>query len=602
MPAVVVAAILGGLVGAQTDAVRSVAVRPETSRFETVAPLPSLPSLLMDVKGNGVGLAQQTARSKNLQARILWIDATANLDRMSSDDRIERVVEKAKDLGFNAIIFDVKPIVGYTLYPSKLTDKLTEWRDQKLPIDYDPLAAMVRVCKAKGMPLYAGLNAFSEGHRLTRSGPGYANPDQQTVQYEAKPIIRGPWPTSANFPLTLGTDWEVPKNDAIEVFGSIPAGAKVPVDTFGVVIDADYQVRDRVGYTETRPLALPSGGSILIGKGAGAKFLKDWARTGTTVKFDSETSYVRIANRQTQWPLMMNPHHPEVQKRAMAFVEEVLRNYNIEGIVYDDRLRFGGLNADFSDLTKRAFETHIGQRIQWPDDVYKITYSAKLEQGLRPGRWFDAWLSWRAMTMRNWVADVRAMIDRVKPGAQFGVYAGSWFGEYQKFGNHYGSPDFEAGFPFLTREYRKTGYAPFLDFLITGCYYRTATIAEAMEKNVPPGYTVEAAGQLSNRVARDNTWVYAGIKLDDFYGNPRGLVRALQAAAGSTQGIMVFDLSHKFETFYSVFEQAFRQTTKAPNTVPGLLQDVRRRRLFVDAMGVKDPPVAIYEGAAGTGF
>jgi len=123
-----------------------------------------------------------------------------------------------------------------------------------------------------------------------------------------------------------------------------------------------------------------------------------------------------------------------------------------------------------------------------------------------------------------------------------------------------------------------------------------------MEKNVPPGYTVEAAGQLSNRVARDDTWVYAGIKLDDFYGNPRGLVRALQAAAGSTQGIMVFDLSHKFETFYSVFDQAFRQSTKAPNTVPGLLQDVRRRRMFVDKMGVKDPPVSIYEGAAGTGF
>jgi uncharacterized lipoprotein YddW (UPF0748 family) len=586
----------------QTETLKPVVIKPEPSRFQTAAPLPGLESVTLDTVGGGVGVAQQLARAKNLQARILWIDGTANLERVSTPERIAQIVAKAKQVGFNTIVFDVKPIVGYTLYPSDLTEKITEWREQTLPKDFDPLRVMVKQCREQGLRLYASLNAFSEGHRLTRTGPGYNTPEQQTVQYEARPIIRATWPNEGTYPLVLGQQLSALKPESIQVWTSWTGGTKLPAGSYLVVCDPDGVVRDTISPAENRDPIIPTGGSTLIGIGAGADFLKTKMNRGGYAKFDSEAHYVRIANRQTQWPLMMNPHHPLVQQRALQFVEEVLKYYEVDGIVLDDRLRYGGINADFSDLSKELFEKHVGEKVNWPSDIYKITYSAQLKEGFRPGKWFDAWLAWRALTMRNWVARARQIIDRTRPGAQFGVYAGSWFGEYTKFGNNYSSPEFNAGFGFLTKDYKKTGFAPLLDFLITGCYYRTATIYEALEKGQAVGHTVEAAGQLSNRAVRDQTWVYAGIKLDDYYGNPRALARCLQAAAGSTQGVMVFDLSHKIDTVWPILEAAFKQPAPSPNSQPSLLAEIRKRRDALDAMGVKEPPVIIYEGASGTGF
>ena len=54
-------------------------------RFERIGPLPTLPPVWIDAQQYGIGVAQTTARSKNLQARILWIDGTANLDKLSND-------------------------------------------------------------------------------------------------------------------------------------------------------------------------------------------------------------------------------------------------------------------------------------------------------------------------------------------------------------------------------------------------------------------------------------------------------------------------------------------------------------------------------------
>ena len=124
-------------------------------------------------------------------------------------------------------------------------------------------------------------------------------------------------------------------------------------------------------------------------------------------------------------------------------------------------------------------------------------------------------------------------------------------------------PDLEAGFWFLTPEYSQTGMAPLVDFMITGCYYPTATIYDAMSAGLPIGFSVEGAGQLSNRIVRDQTWVYAGISLDQFKGNPDGLRAAMQGACGSTQGVMVFDLSHEIEPMWMVFAQAFASDPRA---------------------------------------
>lgn len=577
------------------------------SRFELAAPLQLAP-ITIDALNDGIGLAQQTARSRGLQGRVLWVDGTANLERCSSTERIEALVAKIKSVGFNTIVYDVKPISGEVLYPSKLAPKIEEWKGQRLPKEFDPLAAMSRAARAQGIELLISLNSFSEGHALFKRGPGYGKKDWQTVIYEPRLIVADSVPNrlkdSIWAPLTpkLNT---MPGVNEVASFTDSSKIANPSDELFAVSLDRRNRVVDGFEYGGAGKgvPTVPQGGVVLVGRGRGAEFLRARCVPGRLFPFDTAPQFVAISERpEQQYPLMTNPNHPEVQKHGLAIVDEIMRNYDVGGIVYDDRLRYGGLNADFSPLTTSLFEKHVGKKLLWPDDVFKYTISPRLERGIRPGPYFELWLTWRAQVMQSWVDAVGSKVRSLRPGAKFGVYAGSWYGDYQQYGNNWASPEFNAGFWFLTNAYRKTGFAPKLDLLMTGCYYGIPTIFDALQAGKPIGPTIEAAGQISNRAARDTTWTYAGIMLSNFKGDPEGLGNALQAACASTQGVMVFDLSHDIDPMWSVFERAFKRPARAPHQIPGLIQTIREKRKSVDAFGAKEPPVPISAGSAGIGF
>lgn len=588
-------------------ALQDITFKPPLTRFERAYVLPGTNPITIDALNDNQGVAQQFAKTRGLQGRIMWVDGTANLDRVASDELVRKLVTNLKQAGFNTIVFDVKPISGQVLYKSKIAPKIVSWRGRNLPIDFDPLAAMSREAKLQNIELLISLNAFSEGHSMFKAGPGYEQIPLQTVLYDPFPII-------ARGPVALGSRAyrrinpilnEAPKENEVSVFMD---GSKLPLpaeNLFALSLDKQGRVVDgyEFGGTGDGVPTVPEGGSLLVGAGGANELLRELATPGIKPYFDAGPNFVPISDRPSQqYPLMMNPNHPEVQSRALAIVDEIMRNYEIDGILYDDRLRFGGLNADFSPLSRNLFEQFIGKPIVWPDEVFKYTYTPQLKQGIRPGPYFDAWMSWRALTMRNWVSRVKAKVKSVQKTAKFGVYAGSWYGEYPQFGSNYGSSELDAGFWFLTETYRKTGFANQLDLLVTGCYYPTATIFEAMGLGVPIGRTVEAAGQLSNRVARDQTWTYAGLSLDQFRNNPDGLVNALQAACASTQGVMVFDYSHDVDPMLPVFAQAFSQAKGAPHQVGGLIEQVRARRVLWDKSGNRGTAVPISAGSAGIGF
>lgn len=565
-------------------------------RFVSASPLPGVPSIMIDRRLDGIGLAQQTSRAKNLQARILWVDGTANLDRVSSDEKVGGLVRKIKESGFNNIVFDVKPIVGFTLYPSALTPKLQEWKGQKLPLDYDPLAAMSREAKANGLSFMVSLNAFSEGHALFKLGPGYDHVEWQTVLYEPMPFVSI---TGQEFPLNPKAS-AVTDNDLVIVpdvskIKPAPGAFAVSLDRLGRAVD---------GFEEPGELAkfptLPKGGTILVGYGTGAEFLRRTVEGGVSVKLITKPAFLPITARpEQQYPVITNPYRPEVRARNLDFVREITSKYDVDGIVYDDRLRFGGLNADFSPEARAAFEKSLGHPVSnWPEDIFRWTMNFDLTRGIDPGPLYDEWFAFRVSTMQGWIRDVRSALPK---GKQLGVYSGSWYGDYATYGQNYASPEMDAGFWFLTPKYRQGGIAPDIDFLMTGCYYGIPTLHEALGRAKPLGATIEAAGYLSNRVVRDTTWAYAGIALDQFKGDPDGLANALQAACASTQGVMVFDLSHDIEPMWPVFARAFAQPKTAPHTTT-TLADVRKRRKELDRKGVKDPPLIILGGTSGIGF
>lgn len=558
------------------------AVLGHQPRFAPAAPIPTLRSVTLDTRFGGKGISGSLSAVHGLQGRVLWVDGTANLDQVGTDADVIALVDKAADAGFNTIIYDVKPIVGRTLYPSRYADQMTAWKGKTMPEGHDPLAPMVKRAKERGVSIYAALNAFSEGHSYAKrdedkpntlfgeGGWGYDHPDLQTWQYKAEPIVyRTPLKGSAmKVSPTLNT-WD---DLSLSIWTRRPEAEAV---------------------REVGP------GRWIAGKGEGAEFVRSM-KGGLTL--GSSPSIAPIADDQRQIPLMMNPHDRRNQDRALLFVNEIMEKYAVDGIVYDDRLRFGGLDADFSPGTLRKFELHVGRQLTWPDDVYRVTYTPGLRTGIAPGPYFQDWLEWRALEMKRFVQRAKGWVKEMNPRAHFGVYAGSWYGDYARYGNNYASDRLKAGFPFLSPTYRDTGFARDLDFLITGAYYKVPTIYDALKQGLPPGRTVEAAGIITDRVAADATWAYAGIMLSDYWDRPDELQEAIQASVATTDGVMVFDYSHKIEDYWPVFRRAFQSKVKAPHQKAGLLEQMRQRRSAWDAKGWELPAFPILEGAPGTGF
>jgi uncharacterized lipoprotein YddW (UPF0748 family) len=579
-------------------------VPPPPPRFLSKQPLPNLPSLLLDTYGNSFGTAQKITHERYLQARILWVDATANISRTNSEEKIVELVRKIKFTGFNTVVVDIKPIVGQTIYPSKYASKLTAWRNDVLPLDFDPLAVWVRECKSAGLSIIVSMNAFSEGHRDVQRGLGYDRPDWQTVLYEPAVFARASFNTRPTYPVHFATNVMPPSEDYLGVFTDITRIAvKSTDDAIVVILDSAGKVVAKAEGQALRQLDpnLPSGGSYVLGIGKGAQYLRLYAQPSDKLEFDSTPSFVKIQERPLQQiPLMVNPNHPSVQQRMIEMVKEVVTNYAVDGVVFDDRLRYAGINADFSEFTKREFEAYLrqsGMVLQnWPQDILTFTIQPNLTRGIVPGPLYEAWLTFRAQTITNWVARVRRTIEETKPGTLFGVYAGSWYGEYPSFGSNYASDDFSGAFWFLRPEYQKTGYAHQLDMLITGCYYRHAGIADAMAAGVNLGISVEAGGQQSNRAAGDMCWTYAGIMIPTYQDNATALGKAVQAAVASSQGVMVFDLVY-MDPYWEMFRQAFITPMRPPHMEKGLLDYVRTHR---------DPklkaPATLFGGSSGTGL
>src|SRR5690242_15310529 len=98
---------------------------------------------------NATGVAQALTRQAGLEGRVLWIDATANLDRLSNRSNVQAVLDRCKAARINTIVVEVKPLSGQVLYRSRIAPRLTVWRGKPYP-DFDLLQAMVEEGHRRG--------------------------------------------------------------------------------------------------------------------------------------------------------------------------------------------------------------------------------------------------------------------------------------------------------------------------------------------------------------------------------------------------------------------------------------------------------------------
>ncbi len=233
----------------------------------------------------------------------------------------------------------------------------------------------------------------------------------------------------------------------------------------------------------------------------------------------------------------VNPVHPEVQLYELAVIAEVVRQYDIDGVVLD-RVRYSDIVADVSELSRERFEQWLGRRVaHWPGDLFRI------EEGrLIPGPLFREWIAWRATIIQQFLRAAERVVHRLKPQVAFAAYFGGWYPRYWREGVNWAAADATPAFPWVTPGWRQAAVAEFFDYLMVGLYYPAVSRLDASRYGEPWWMSVEGGAGLAQALVGDATRPVGSLLLAAYEGNPAAFQAAWRAARRLTRGVMLFDL------------------------------------------------------------
>lgn len=281
---------------------------------------------------------------------------------------------------------------------------------------------------------------------------------------------------------------------------------------------------------------------------------------------------------------MLNPTNPEVQDYELSILKEFVTKYkDLDGIIFD-RLRFDGITADFSDISRKSFEAHIGRSVEnFPTDIIYYNKAGEVQQGKE----FKQWIEWRSGVIREYLARVREELKAINPGLAIGDYTGAWYPTYYNEGLNWASDKYDPStyFDWALPTYKNTGYASLLDLYMPGLYYVTVTKEEVdnnlaqLEKDPQVRiegvwspidmkyardywYCVEGGAEWVNKITAGDVPVYGTILVSQYHEQPETFKRAAIAARDNTDGLVLFDLCH------IVADNLWEPLKEAMNTTP----------------------------------
>ena len=120
-----------------------------------------------------------------MKRKLMWFDAEANMQELSSLDGLKRNISKCSEIGIDTIIVDVKPLSGFVLYESKIAPKIKNY-----PLGYDLLSNAVEIGHEFGIKVYAAINVFSEGSHIEPGGKAFEHENWQCVELTADGLKR----------------------------------------------------------------------------------------------------------------------------------------------------------------------------------------------------------------------------------------------------------------------------------------------------------------------------------------------------------------------------------------------------------------------------
>lgn len=275
--------------------------------------------------------------------------------------------------------------------------------------------------------------------------------------------------------------------------------------------------------------------------------------------------FVPISEIKTNYNGMLNPANPDVQQYEKDILKEFAKKYpDVDGIIFD-RVRYDGITADFSDLSRSLFEEYAGTKVEnWPEDILSwYDEDGKLRENWTLSKLGKKWIEWRATVIHDFVADVHKELKEINPNLIIGDYTGAWYPTYWQLGVNWASKDYDpCKVPeyaeWATEDYHKTGYAELLDIYMTGLYYSLITKEDVdkaigvvgsrseagMDNSLTYCYSIEGGAEIAKEVTCGVVPVIGSIYVEQYLGDFEKFAPAVRQALKSTGGLMLFDIVH----------------------------------------------------------
>jgi uncharacterized lipoprotein YddW (UPF0748 family) len=280
----------------------------------------------------------------------------------------------------------------------------------------------------------------------------------------------------------------------------------------------------------------------------------EWA----SIVYNPERGLIPITEEKRKYSAMVNPINEGFRTHIINVLKEVTRLYPaLDGIILD-RVRYDGITADFSDLSKVEFEKYIGERVlNYPEDIFKWVEGEDGKHKRENGRHFLKWIEWRAKNIYDFMKLARDEIKSVNPKISFGTYTGAWYPSYYEVGVNFASNTYDPSkdYDWATPDYKNYGYAEVLDLYTTGNYYTDISEADYHKNNTIVWNETDSQAQTGSWYNVEGSCRHlrgilggkefsGGILVDQFYNKPEDLTRSIEMNLSESDGVMVFDIVH----------------------------------------------------------
>lgn len=277
-----------------------------------------------------------------------------------------------------------------------------------------------------------------------------------------------------------------------------------------------------------------------------------------SVVYNPEKGLIPITEEKHKYGAMVNPSNVKFQNHILNVMKELVTKYpNLDGLLLD-RVRYDGISADFSDLSRNLFEEYNGEKVKnFPNDIMSWNKTENGKFVPVRGPLFNKWIEWRAMVIKNFMAKARKEVNVANKNVTFGTYTGAWYPSYYEVGVNFASKNYDPAkdYDWATPNYKKSAYAEDLQMYVTGNYYTDITIDEYKKNNrsiwnetdsqAQQGtwYCVEGSCVNLKKILMGNKFI-GGILVDQFYDNPNKLSETIYQNIIDSDGLMVFDIVH----------------------------------------------------------